>query len=147
MWFIQQVARISGSNQPFKLSASTNHGDMIIGLPRDYVGPLRYKAGWCKTTFSTSLRARVVEISGESGFVGDLSQSGFADFRTWSKDEVDVETAYGDVSFMYVDEVPAPKHVEETTFQQKMEVAGKTALGWFELFLSRPRRRSRIGYL
>jgi hypothetical protein len=120
---------------------------MIIGLPRDYVGPLRYKAGWCKTAFSTALRTRVVEISSETGFVGDLQGSGFADYRTWPKDEVDVETTHGNITFMYVDETPPPKPAEEATLQQKMEVAGKTALGWFELFLSRPRRRARIGYL
>jgi hypothetical protein len=80
---------------------------MVIGLPRDYVGPLKYKTVWGKTTFSAELRSRVVEISDTPGFVGDISQSGFVDYRTWSKDEVEVETNRGNIDFMYVDEVPA----------------------------------------
>jgi hypothetical protein len=107
---------------------------VIIGLPRDYLGPLRYKAGLSKTTFSTALRAMLVEISDESGFVGDLGQSGFVDYKSWSKDEVEVENTWGSVSFMYVDEIPGPKPPAEETTQQ---------LGWLGLFRSR-RRDGRV---
>jgi len=121
-----QVARINGSNQPFSLSANTKYGDMAIGLPRDFVGPLKYKTGWGKTTFSAELRSKVVEISGDNSFVGDLNQSGFVDYKTWSKDEVEVEASYGNLSFMYVDEVPADTPpVGETVGR-----AVKTTLGW-----------------
>jgi len=81
---------------------------MAIRLPRDYVGPLKYKiTGRGKTKFSSELRSGVIEISDENAFVGNLSQSGFVDYSTWSKDEVEVETGYGNISFMYIDEVPA----------------------------------------
>jgi len=116
------ISRV-GSKQPFKLSGHTKYGDLTVGLPRDYVGPLKYKTGWGKTTFSAELKSSVVEISGENSFVGDLSQSGFIDWKAWSKDEVEVETSYGDVHFMYVDEVPA-------SFGDTVGRAVKTALGW-----------------
>jgi hypothetical protein len=99
---------------------------MIIGLPRDYVGPLKYKTGWGKTTFSSQLRSSVIETSGENGFVGNLSQSGFVDYRAWSKDEVEVETSCGGISFMYVDEVPA----DGPPLGETVGRAVKTALGW-----------------
>jgi hypothetical protein len=99
---------------------------MVIGLPRDYIGPLKYKTGWGKTSFSSELRSSVVEISGETGFVGNLGQSGFVDYRAWSKDEIEVETGAGNIRFMYVDEVPADAPpVGETVGR-----AVKTALGW-----------------
>lgn len=90
------------------------------------MGPLKYKTGWGKTKFSAELRASVAEISGENGFVGDLSQSGFVDYRAWSKDEVEVETSYGNIYFMYVDEVPA----DGSFFEDTVGRAVKTALGW-----------------
>jgi hypothetical protein len=115
------VSRI-GSNQPFQLSGNTKYGDIIVGIPRDYVGPLKYRTGWGKITFSAELKRNVVELSGENGFVGDFQQSGFVGYTTWSKDEVDVGTSSGNVSFMYVDEVPA--------FEDTVGGAVKTALGW-----------------
>jgi len=122
-----QVSRVSGSNQPFNLSANTKYSDIVIGLPRDYVGPLKYKIDQGgKTTFSAELRSRLVEISGDNGFVGDLKQSGFVDYKTWSKDEVEVETSYGNISFMYVDEMPA----DAPPLGKTVGRATKTALGW-----------------
>jgi hypothetical protein len=97
---------------------------MVIGIPRDYTGPLKYKTGWGKITFSPGLRANVVEISGESGFVGDLGQ--FVDYKTWSKDEVEVNTNYGNIRICYFDEVPAAG----SSFEGAVEHAVKTALGW-----------------
>jgi len=102
---------------------------VVIGLPRDYVGPLKYKIGWGKTTFSPSLNTNVVQITGESAFVGDIGDSGFVNYRTWPKDEVNIEASYGNVSFVYVDEMPA----NSSSFEQRVEGAVKTALGWLGL--------------
>jgi hypothetical protein len=124
--FIQQVSHISGSSQPFKLSANTKYGNIVIRLPRDYIGPLKYKTGGGSATFSAELRPIVVEISSNNGFVGDLNQNGFVDYKAWSRDEIEVETSYGDICFMYADEVPA----DDPPLGETVGRAVKTALGW-----------------
>ena len=100
---------------------------MTIGIPRDYVGPLRYKTAYGKIKFSPEVRTSVLEISGENGFIGNFEESGFVDYRTWGKDEVEVDTSYGDITFMYIDELEA----EGPSFQEKVENVVSSALGWF----------------
>lgn len=118
-----------GSKQAFKLTSSTKVGTITFGLPRDYIGPIRYKTSYGKATFSPELKRSILETSGENGFVGNFNESGFVDYKSWEGDEVELETGYGSISLMYIDELEA----EGPSFQEKVEGTVNNVLGWFGL--------------
>jgi hypothetical protein len=92
------------NRQAFSLKATTQYGEMIICIPRDYIGPLKCKTGWGKVEYSEGLTTNVVNFSSEMAFVGNWSTSGFTDYKTWEGDEIDVRTQCGNIRFKYADE-------------------------------------------
>ena len=64
----------------------------------------------------------ILEMSGETCFVGHFDESGFVDYKTWEGDESELNADYGGISFMYIDELES----QGPSFGEKM-------LGWFGL--------------
>ncbi|CAG7847320.1 SubName: Full=Uncharacterized protein {ECO:0000313/EMBL:CCA72046.1} [Serendipita indica DSM 11827] len=90
------------NDQPLKLTAKTQNGNVVVVLPRTFSGPLRFKTGWGKVTFSSTMTAH--QFSESTAYLGDWTRAGFQDYKTWEGDEVDVSTQYGDIRFLWVDE-------------------------------------------
>jgi hypothetical protein len=78
--------------------------------------------------FSDALEKKVATFSNNTAFVGDYQAVGFRDYKTWTGDEMEVDTLNGNISFMYNDEAG-------TTFGERIEgtVEGavRSVLGWF----------------
>lgn len=123
-----KVSRL-GSKQPFRLEATTSYGSVVFGIPRDYVGPLRYKTDYGSIKISPALKPHLLEISGENGFVGSVEESGFVDLKSWRGDEAELKTNYGSISLMYLDELEALG----PGFQVKLEGVVSNVLKWFGL--------------
>lgn len=68
-------------------------------------------------------------MSVATGFVGPINGSDFVDYKTWEGDEIDLDTKYGDICFMYIDELEALG----PSFQEKVEGTVASVLGWFGL--------------
>jgi hypothetical protein len=97
-------------------------------MPRNFVGPIKFRTGWGNMAFSDALDRNVATFSNNTAFVGDYQAVGFRDYKTWTGDEMEVETSNGNISFMYTDEAGATfgERIENT-----VEGAVKSVLGWF----------------
>ncbi|KIM33784.1 hypothetical protein M408DRAFT_302637 [Serendipita vermifera MAFF 305830] len=102
-----EVGVISRVNsQPFKLKATTRNGEVIITLPVDFVGPLKYHTKNGRIKFAEDLQLVTSVFTDGTAFVGDWQAAGFVDFAKWEGDEVEVETANGKIQFLYAEDLP-----------------------------------------
>jgi hypothetical protein len=81
---------------------------LIITLPLDFCGALKYHTRNGKVKFSEDMQPITSTFSEGISFVGDWQAAGFTDFANWRGDEVEVETANGKIQFI------CPKIPKET---------------------------------
>jgi len=74
---------------------------LIISLPSDFNGALKYQTRNGKVKFSEDMQPITSTFSEGISFVGDWQAAGFTDFAKWQGDEVEVETANGKIQFTY----------------------------------------------
>jgi len=113
------------NDQPVKILANSSYGSMKIGIPRTFVGPIKFKTAWGNIHYSETIRANTSTFSEKTGFIGDWQKSGFVDHKKWTGDILEVTTSYGDISFYYADEVP------EDGIKEDLNGIWNSVVGWF----------------
>ncbi|PVG03196.1 hypothetical protein CPB86DRAFT_869648 [Serendipita vermifera] len=79
------------TKQPLKLKCVLRNAECAIGLPSDFVGPLRFRLKNSKVKLSNGMQSTTMILTSETAFVGDIQTSGFVDFDTWEGDEIELE--------------------------------------------------------
>jgi hypothetical protein len=96
--------------RPVRITASSEHGNVTLYLPRSFCGFLTLTSKNTTVVFSEQFSQHVTTLSDVSGthrcFVGDLSNWVNRD-EVWEGDELIASSHDGKVKLLYLDEVDA----------------------------------------
>ncbi|KAG8906756.1 hypothetical protein FRB99_006247 [Tulasnella sp. 403] len=107
-------------NQRFNLSATSQNGAVVVYIPRDFQGPVAFRNGNGKTTFSEAIKPHLTPFGRDRDtgkvFIGDWETSGYgdetADHNAWPGDELDLVSHNGNIKVYYSDEPIKPSTSE-----------------------------------
>ena len=99
------------SRLPVRIRLNTYNGSVYVKIPRSFQGIILSQCWWGSTKLSAQVKAQVAYERDEGRikrmFIGELDETDFSE-SSWSGDELNAETRYGNIYVKYEDEEEEP---------------------------------------